>query len=111
MTPSHYVFIESRDPFESTDGGFVIDAATELHGRGRPVAVFLVQNAVLAARAGARGTQLPRLAEAGVEVLADGFSLAERGIEAEEMRPGVHPSSIEALVDLLTRPGTKAVWH
>ena len=111
MTQSHYVFIESRDPFESADTGFVADAATQLQQRGRPVTVFLVQNAVLATRVGARGSEVPRMAEAGVRVLADGFSLRERGIDAAEMRAGVQPSSIDALVDLLIDPGTKAVWH
>jgi len=111
MTGSHYVLIESRDPFDSADTTFVVDAATGLRRRGSPVTVFLVQNGVLATRAGARGSQIPRLTQAGVTVLADDFSLRERGIEPGEMNPGVREASIDALVDLLTRAGTKAVWH
>lgn len=49
MTPSHYVFIESRDLFESTDTGFVADAAAQLPQRGRPVTM-----ARLLARSGRR---------------------------------------------------------
>jgi sulfur transfer complex TusBCD TusB component (DsrH family) len=109
MAQSHYVFIESRDPFDSTDT-FVADTAAELRRRGRPVTVFLVQNGVLAIRAGAH-SHVPRLAGAGVRVLADDFSLAERGIEADELDAGARPCSIEALVDLLVQPDTKAVWH
>jgi sulfur transfer complex TusBCD TusB component (DsrH family) len=105
------VFIESRDPFDSADTGFVADTAAALRGRGRPVTVFLVQNAVLATRHGARGSQVPRLTEAGVTVLADDFSLRERGIESTELGAGVHPTTIDTLVDLLVQPGTKAVWH
>ena len=111
MAYSHYVFIESRDPFDSADTGFVADTAAALRRRGRPVTVFLVQNAVLATRAAARGSHVPRLTEAGVTVLADDFSLRERGIEPSELGAGVSPSAIDTLVDLLVQPGTKAVWH
>jgi hypothetical protein len=111
MAYSHYVFIESRDPFDSADTGFVADTAAVLRQRGRPVTVFLVQNGVLATRAAARGSQLPRLTEAGVTVLADDFSLRERGIAVGELGSGIHPSPIGTLVDLLVQPGTKAVWH
>jgi intracellular sulfur oxidation DsrE/DsrF family protein len=111
MAQSHYVFIESRDPFDSTDTTFPADTAAELRQRGRPVTVFLVQNGVLATRAGARGSHVARLAGAGVSVLADEFSLAERGIEADELAAGARPCGIDALVDLLVQPDTKAVWH
>jgi hypothetical protein len=111
MAESRYVFIESRDPFESADTAFVADTAAALRQRGRPVTVFLVQNGVLATRAGARGSQVPRLAEAGVTVLADDFSLAERGIQPAELQAGVREAPIGALVDLVMQPGTKAVWH
>ena len=53
----------------------------------------------------------PRLAEGGVTVLADDFSLRERGIEPTELRAGVQPASIDALVDLIVRPDTKTLWH
>ena len=111
MSQTRYVFIESRDPFDSADAGFVPDAAAALHARGRPVTVFLVQNGVLATRARARGSHVARLAEAGVAVLADDFSLRERGIEPTELREGVQPASIDALVDLIVRPDTKTLWH
>jgi intracellular sulfur oxidation DsrE/DsrF family protein len=111
MTPARYVFVESRDPFDSADTGFVADAATGLRQRGNPVTVFLVQNGVLTTRTGARGSQIPRLTAAGVTVLADDFSLRERGIEPPELAAGVRAAPIEALVDLLTETGTKAIWH
>ncbi|MGH7311742.1 MAG: sulfur reduction protein DsrE [Candidatus Rokuibacteriota bacterium] len=111
MAGSHYVFIESRDAFDSADTGFVGDTASGLRQRGSAVTVFLVQNGVLATRTGARGSQLPRLIRAGVNVLADDFSLQERGIEPGGLEAGVREAPIEALVDLLTQPGTKALWH
>lgn len=111
MTQGQYVFIESRDPFESRDTAFVADTATALRARGRDVAVFLLQNGVLATRAAARGTQVARLVEARVTVLADDFSLRERGIGASELGPGVQEASMGTLVDLMMRPHTKTMWH
>ena len=111
MSESTYVLIESRDPFDSADIRFVPDTAAALRARGRAVTVYLVQNGVLGTRAGARGSLVPRLTEAGVTVLADDFSLRERGIDAGEMTGGVREASIETLVDLMMQPGAKTIWH
>jgi hypothetical protein len=108
---SNYVFIESRDPFESLDVRFVAETVTALRERGHTVIVFLVQNGVLASRQNARDSFLGPLSQAGVTLLADDFSLRERGIQAAELRPGIRPSSIETLVDALTQENTKAIWH
>ena len=108
---ANYVFIESRDPFESRDTDFVTEAAGGLRRLGNDVVVFLIQNGVLAARKDAHSNYLSQLAEADVILLADNFSLSERGIEAPVLHPAVKESSIEALVDLLVAEGTKAIWH
>lgn len=105
-----YVFIEARDPFESRDS-FVTQTASELKERGNDVTVFLVQNGVLAARAAAGISPLPALIQAGIQVVADDFSLRERGIRREELNPGITTADIDALVDLLVRDNTKAIWH
>jgi hypothetical protein len=107
----NYLFIESRDPFESPDERFVEETAAALRERGREVTVFLVQNGVLACRKRARASYLARLEQAGVTLLADDFSLRERGIRIEELHSGVRPSSIEALVDYLAQEKTRAIWH
>src|SRR5947207_15525625 len=96
---TNYVFIESRDPFESRDTRFVEETATTLKLRGHEVTVFLVQNGVLATRRNARDSYLARLAQSGIILLADDFSLGERGIQLTELHPGIQPSSIETLVD------------
>jgi hypothetical protein len=111
MTDSRYLMIESRDPFDSADTAFVADTAAALRAKGRPVTVYFVQNGVLATRAGARGSHVSALAKAGVTVLADDFSLRERGIETGELAGGVRETSIDALVDLVMQPGTKTFWH
>src|SRR5829696_7798014 len=98
---TNYVFIETRDPFESRDVRFVEETAAALKQRGHEVTVFLVQNGVLAARGNALDSYLTRLSEAGVNFLADDFSLSERGIQPAELRSGIQTSDIEALVDAL----------
>jgi sulfur relay (sulfurtransferase) complex TusBCD TusD component (DsrE family) len=108
---TNYVFIESRDPFESLDVRFVGETAAALSKRGHQVTVFLIQNGVLVARSLARDSYLARLAEAGVRLLADDFSLSERGIHTTELRPGIQTSNVEALVDALLEENTKAIWH
>ena len=106
---SRYVFIESRDPFESRDTRFIEETAVWVKERGHEVTVFLVQNGVLAARASA--PRLDRLAEAGVTVLADDLSLRERGIKTAELAPSIREAGIEALVDAIVQENTKALWH
>jgi len=106
---TNYVFIESRDPFDSRDTHFVEETAIAVKERGHEVTVFLVQNGVLAARE--RAGRLGRLAEAGVTLLADDVSLRERGIRPEELAPGVHESAIDQLVDAIARENTKTMWH
>ena len=108
---SNYVFIESRDPFDSLDTSFLADLATSLKRRGNGVTVFLVQNAVLATRKHARKSQLPALLESGITVLADDFSLRERGIQSDECPANVKTARIDQLVDLFLGEDTKAMWH
>jgi len=108
---SRYLFIESRDPFESRDVQFVVETATALKRSGNDVTVFLVQNGVLAARLGVRTSHLPMLAEEGIRLLADDFSLGERGLRASDLTSGVKESGIDTLVDMLAQEGTRVIWH
>src|SRR5215813_15410887 len=90
-----YLFVESRDPFESRDVEEGYRLVTELAAQHVPVTLFLVQNGVLAARQGARAAQFTALvAHPGVTVLADTFALQERGIANEALVPGVRASNI-----------------
>jgi predicted peroxiredoxin len=108
---THYLFIECRDPFESRDSRFVAETAAVLKQHDNEVTVFLVQNGVLASRRNSLGSHLPQLVEAGVRLLADDFSLKERGIQATELLPGIHQSNIDTLVDILARENTRVIWH
>ena len=108
---NNYVFVESRDPFESSDTLFLAGTAAALKKGGNNVTMFLVQNGVLAARRYARKSFLPQLLESGVTVLADDFSVRERGIQSDEFQTSVKAASIDQLVDLIVQENTKAIWH
>ena len=105
-----YLMIESRDPFETNDVGYFYDLAGGLAKEGNQVTLFLVQNGVLPARRSMRSTALADLAKAGVEVLADEFSLRERGISTARLAGGVRPAPLDVVVDQLAE-GRKALWH
>jgi Predicted peroxiredoxins len=106
---ANYVFIESRDPFESRDTGFLEATVLAVKDRGHDVTMFLVQNGVLATRKNARC--LGRLVDAGVNLLADDLSLQERGIKTNELAPGIRQAGIDELVDRIAQKNTKAIWH
>ena len=96
-----YLLIESRDPFSSPTVTAHVELAVGLRRAGSRVALFLVQNGVLPARAGADGDALHEALAAGVEVLADDFSLRERGIAPADVARGVKPSPIGLVVERL----------
>lgn len=107
---SDYLLIESRDPFESSDVRHFRALAENLAREGNTVTLFLVQNGVLPARESTESDGLTALAGAGVEILADEFSLAERGISSARLTSGVSPASLEIVVEHLAN-GRKAIWH
>ena len=105
-----YILIESRDPFDSAETGRFLDLAEGLAKEGGEVALFLVQNAVLAARHGAKGGGLAALAANGIKVLADSFSLQERGISPNRLIAGIAVAPLSAVIDYMAA-GRKALWH
>src|SRR5438876_7605352 len=105
-----YLLIESRDPFDSNDVAFSYDLASRLAKAGHEVTLLLVQNGVLPARRGAKAEGLAAVMKAGVKVLADDFSLGERGIERARLAAGIEPSPIDIVIDHLAA-GHKTLWH
>jgi sulfur relay (sulfurtransferase) complex TusBCD TusD component (DsrE family) len=105
---AQYLLIESRDPFESHDVLYYYDLAKGLAESGNQVTLFLAQNGVLPARPSAQSAALVALVRSGVTVLADDFSLQERGIA--KLAEGVTAAPIEVVVDHLAA-GDKTLWH
>jgi hypothetical protein len=107
---SRYLLIESRDPFESSDVARTYQLAAQLRVEGHEVALFLVQNGVLPVRAGCSRMGLEHLIGTRVEVLADDFSLRERGIPAAALLSGVRSTPIDSVVERMAA-GWNAIWH
>ena len=105
-----YLLIESRDPFEANGVSYFYDLATKLVQEGNTVTLFLVQNGVLPARRGSDATALVELTRSGVEVLADNFSLRERGIGTGNLVANVKAAPLDIVVDQLAE-GRKTIWH
>jgi sulfur relay (sulfurtransferase) complex TusBCD TusD component (DsrE family) len=105
---NNYLLIESRDPFESNDVAYYYELSKGLVEAGNEVTLFLVQNGVLAARPSAHSAALSALCQSGVKVLADDFSLCERGIS--KLAEGVVAAPIDVIVDHLAA-GHKTLWH
>jgi hypothetical protein len=105
---AEYLLIESRDPFEFHDVGYYYDLARGLVEAGDKVTLFLVQNAVFAARPSAQAPQLRLLVGSGIKIVADDFALKERGIT--KLLDGVQVAPIDIVVDHL-EAGHKTLWH
>ena len=105
-----YLLIESRDPFDSNDVASYYGMAADLAREGNQVTLFLVQNGVLPARPCKHTAALTALAGDGVEILADDFSLRERGIDAGRLAEGIKAAPLDRVVDQLAE-GCKAMWH
>jgi sulfur relay (sulfurtransferase) complex TusBCD TusD component (DsrE family) len=103
-----YLLVESRDPFESKCFSQRCELALTLLGEGSGVTLFLVENAVIGVRAGAKASGLQKLTKAGVRVLADEFALRERGIT--ELAPDVSSAKLDAMVVELAG-GARTLWN
>jgi len=105
-----YLLIESHDPFESMGAARTCELAVQLRAAGHDVALFLVQNGVLAVRGGARHVELDKVIGTKIEVLADDFSLRERGIPSAAVIGGVRVAPIDSVVERMAA-GWNALWH
>jgi intracellular sulfur oxidation DsrE/DsrF family protein len=107
-----YLLIESRDPFECADSKHFLDLAQSLakDKASVPVTLFLVQNGVFPARTCEHSPTLAALRKGGVEVLADEFSLKERGIQLGSLIPEVQSAQLDVVLDQMEQ-GRKVLWH
>jgi hypothetical protein len=107
---ARFVFVESRDPFEFADCRQFLDLVGGVRRRSHEVTLFLVQNAVLAAREGAaHAGRYTDLAKAGVAVVADAFAMRERAVD--RLAAGIQRTDIDRLVSLALTPQTKVIWR
>ena len=106
---SDYLLIESRDPFDSGCSHYH-ELAESLVKSGKKVTLFLVQNGVFPARPCDLSQKLTDISQQGVEVLADDFSLQERGIDPGSLAEGVLAASLDVVIEHMAE-GRKVLWH
>lgn len=94
-----------------------VELARAVCGPGRGVWLFLVQDGVTAALPpdsdgrDTPGTPVTVLLDAGGQVWADQFSLAQRAIRPAALLPGVEITDMDKAAAKILEPGIRAVWH
>ena len=104
------LIVETRDPVELRDTEWMADLAVAHRRNGNSTRVLLAENGTFAARTGASAANVQALTKAGVEVFADRFAMAERGIRERDLAPGVKPAEIE-LVLAHMETGGSVMWR
>lgn len=107
---SNYLFIQSQDPFTEARASGQLQLAGQLVEQGHAVSVLLVQNGVTPARRGARSAPFDQLLASGVSVIADGFSLKQREMQAPDLKDNIAIDSVDVVIDALLA-GHKVIWN
>ena len=74
------------------------------------VAVLLVQNGVMPARAGACSKEFDALLNSTVVIIADKFALQQREISSNELKQNIYIGTLEHAIDALLA-GHKVIWN
>jgi sulfur relay protein TusB/DsrH len=111
VSVANYLLIESKSPLDG--GSHSFELAKQLRQLQHNVTVYLIQDAVFAARKRfAAGENLIAEAKAqNLTLLADEISLRQRGITKERLSEAVRVSNTDELVDLLMEKSDKTIWH
>ncbi|MFJ6615720.1 hypothetical protein ACIQPT_36185 [Streptomyces sp. NPDC091289] len=103
-----YFLIESKGSWAGPGAGTFLRDAEALAGAGHRVRVYLVEDGVLSAAGAA--PEIERLAAAGVEVLVDDFSAAQRALGGM-LSPHVRFAGMDAVAAALAEDECRGVWH
>ena len=106
----NYLLIESRGEYEALSTRPFLALAGRLKRGGAGVEIMLVQNGVMAARAGASAEALVAAIGSGAPVFADAFALEERAIDARSLRSGVAAAPLGRIIERMAE-GWNVVWH
>ncbi|UYQ64821.1 DsrE family protein [Streptomyces peucetius] len=106
--PPRLLLIESQGRV-AQDTGFRRDAVTQVL-TGSSVLLFLVQDGVLLAVPGS-DEDLDRFQKGGGVLAADGFSLAQRGLDTDLLRPELRVVGMDEVAGWLLDPAVRVVWH
>lgn len=105
-----HLLIESQGPWAGGGcAGFLRDAC-DLARLGHRVQLLLIQEGVGAAVRDAPGGA-QEAAEAGVEILVDDFSLAQRGLHGSGLLPQARIVDMAEVSAQVLDPAVRVVWH
>ncbi|MFF2546341.1 hypothetical protein ACFVUY_27780 [Kitasatospora sp. NPDC058063] len=104
-----YLLVESQGHSAPQEAGFRRDALAQAEA-GRPVLMFLVQDGVALALPGSDAT-LDDFQRAGGRLVADDFSLTQRGLDGRALRPTVRVTGMGEMAEWMLDPDVKVVWH
>lgn len=105
-----YFFIQSLDAFAEKKTTDQFQLMRELAGRQHTVNVLLVQNAVFMASAKVACPELDALVDAGINVRVDHFSLLQRGLDRDSLRPGLQAAALSCVIDAML-DHHKVIWN
>jgi len=108
---AQYLLVESKGALDGAQYSF--DLAQQLRDLKHTVTIYLVQDAVFAARKSFEaGESLIKDAKAkNLTLLADEVSLRQRGLTKDRLSDSVRVSNMKELVDLLMEKSDKVIWH
>ncbi len=108
---AQYLLVESKGALGGAQYSF--DLAQQLRDLKHTVTIYLVQDAVFAARKSFEaGESLIKDAKAThLTLLADEVSLRQRGLTKDRLSDSVRVSNMKELVDLLMEKSDKVIWH
>jgi hypothetical protein len=104
-----FLLIESRRPGPDAGAGFLQDALSQAR-QGHGVILLLIQEAVELALPG-RSAELDRLLAADGRLWVDRFSLLQRGLPEDGLRPGAQCVEMDEVARAALERATKVVWH
>lgn|SRR2546425_10763774 len=106
-----YLLIETKNPLDG--GAYAFELGQQLRELEHDVTVYLLQDAVFAARKSFRTgrTLIEQADRGGIKVLADAVSARQRGVTGDRVAKEVRVSDMPELVQLLMERADKAVWH
>lgn len=104
-----FFFIESRDPFTDQRVLTQFELIAQIANAGHSVTLMFVQNGVTSSLKSAIVKHYNLLNHNNISLLADAFSLQQRGITTDELRTEISVTDmsppIKALLD-----GQKVIW-
>ncbi len=106
-----YLLIESRDHFESNEVNYFYNLSMDLKKQKNDVKLFFLQNAVFSLRKNIPNSEnISNIISLDIPILADEFSLKERGIFQENLRHGIIISTLDIIIEYMLNH-VKVIWH